>query len=332
MLCGDIMDLYAESMDLPECVLPPAGAISEAARESACSKLVQQAQMSKAMAKLLSGGLADLTVGSVQHTKLLAKFPQVPDDTVDEPDAMGFELVEIEVDLVTYVVRHLNKARAPDLTGRRVEHIQVSLAQGNEEAYAAACDIQLNTELTKFERQLLAPTAGTGLDKETDVADDPDVRPLGTPNKLRLVSTTYSNITHAAPTPHMSDTIKAALSRPFSDFFVKHRQFGIGVKGGLEAVVHGVQLLSELQPWKLWLKLDIRNAFNTAKRVKSLKVLEEEYPDTIRLLVNYYGNSWPTYFNRRKADELLTILVTTGSAQGDVYGGLMFAAAYAETL
>jgi hypothetical protein len=228
-------------------------------------------------------------------------------------------------------VRLMAKAKAPDLGGRRNEHVQAVVAETGPSVLAEAIELLQNEQLTPEELQLLAPTAGTPLNKESSTG--PDVRPIGSPSKLRLVATAYNNVLHMTAAGAKKKKISAdLLCDPFASFFLEHRQFGVGVQGGLETVIHSIQLLSQQYPERLWIKLDVVNAFNTAKRSSSFAVLKRKFPSTLRLLRNFYGEQWVTVFNSRRVDEIFSILVATGSSQGDVYGGLMFCAAYAEVL
>ena len=330
-LLGGIRQLNYEADDATAAVEPPSGSPnSDSARTRAATELVRQGQLSRAMGRLLSEGIADVSAGTDLRAKLEAKYPahEVEDLTVEGGEAQD---VIVDEEGTACVVRLMAKAKAPDLSGRRNEHVQAVVAETGTTVLAEAISILQNQELTLEEKQLLAPTAGTPLNKES--ASGPDVRPIGSPSKLRLTATAYNNILHMTAAGAKKKKVPAdLLCDPFASFFLEHRQFGVGVQGGLETVIHSIQLLSQQFPERLWIKLDVINAFNTAKRTSSFAVLKRRFPATIKLLRNFYGEQWITVFNARKADELFSLLVSTGSSQGDVYGGLMFCAAYSEVL
>jgi hypothetical protein len=154
---------------------------------------------------------------------------------------------------------------------------------------------------------------------------------LGIGSKLRVISTLYSNCLHTdkIKDPH-GDPLPDGL-RPFSEFFLQHKQFGVGVKGGLEALCHYLRLQMEINPDKLFIKLDIVNAFNEFLRQAGIDVLAQEFPDTVQLIANFYSRHAATHFEDSQS-EIIRILIEAGSSQGDVYGGLLFAAAFSKAL
>jgi hypothetical protein len=150
-------------------------------------------------------------------------------------------------------------------------------------------------------------------------------------SKLRVIATLYSNTLHTEKLKTRDGEPIDSGFRMFADFFLQHRQFGVGVKGGLEAMCHAMRLLTELYPDKVLVKVDIKNAFNSFLRQCGIDVLSDEFPDVCRLVMNFYAKH--TYTNFRDAEqELLKIMLEAGSSQGDIYGGLLFAAAYSTAL
>ena len=69
-------------------------------------------------------------------------------------------------------------------------------------------------------------------------------------NKLRLIVTSYSNSLHTRKLKDKETGAPVEGLRQFSDFFLQHQQHGIGVQGGLEAMIHSIQLHTELEPHK----------------------------------------------------------------------------------
>jgi hypothetical protein len=196
-----------------------------------------------------------------------------------------------------------------------------------EQVLVNMCDAFMNKELDAEIRTFLATTKGVALQK-----GEADCRPLGMGCKLRVIATLYSNCLHTNKLKRKDgEPVEDSGLRQFSDFFLQHRQFGVGVKGGLEAMCHSMRLLTDLYPDRVLIKLDIRNAFNEFLREKGIEVMAREFPDTLRLIANFYAKQAPTFFTDSNM-ELFEILLQAGSSQGDVYGGVLFASAFSEPL
>ena len=150
-------------------------------------------------------------------------------------------------------------------------------------------------------------------------------------SKLRVITTLYSNTLHTTKLKKKDgDPVDSGYGM-FLDFFLLHRQFGVGVRGGLEGMVHAIRLLTELYPDRVLVKVGIVNAFNSFLRQSGIDVLSENFPDLCMLIMNFYAKHAPSQF--MNADKhLLTVMLEAGSSQGDVYGGLLFAAAFSRAL
>jgi hypothetical protein len=96
-------------------------------------------------------------------------------------------------------------------------------------------------------------------------------------------------------------------------------------------MIHSVQLHTELEPHKAVIKGDVINAFNEFDRDQGFEVLQEEYPDCQELVANFYSDEATTTFVAVDGT-LIPIVMTAGSSQGDVYGGLLFACAFSKPL
>ena len=60
-------------------------------------------------------------------------------------------------------------------------------------------------------------------------------------------------------------------------------QLGVGVPGGLEAIVHAVdKIVEEGDKDLLILQVDLINAFNLCDRDSTFRVVEEVFPDILR--------------------------------------------------
>jgi hypothetical protein len=75
--------------------------------------------------------------------------------------------------------------------------------------------------------------------------------------------------------------VKAFRPR-LTEHFISGSQFGEGVPGGLESVVHSVRLLLDQNPEDhIALSLDIKNAFNTIRRADVAQQLHASFPPEI---------------------------------------------------
>ncbi|XP_055356452.1 uncharacterized protein LOC129601615, partial [Paramacrobiotus metropolitanus] len=93
-------------------------------------------------------------------------------------------------------------------------------------------------------------------------------------------------------------------------------QFGFGIKGGAEAIIHGVRAYLETphSGARVIVKLDFKNAFNLLRRDELLRAVREHFPA-------YYGYFWQSYrFSSHLVcgEELLSS--ARGVQQGDPSG------------
>ena len=100
-------------------------------------------------------------------------------------------------------------------------------------------------------------------------------------------------------------------------------QLGVGVRGGCEAIVHGVRAVLESDEVEIdekWLlQLDLVNAFNLADRNSVFKEVREHFPELARWVESSYGFEAYLVFGSKVVDS------TTGMHQGDPLAGLLFA-------
>lgn len=98
-------------------------------------------------------------------------------------------------------------------------------------------------------------------------------------------------------------------------------QVGYGSPNGCEAAVHAVGNFIESfsQSSHVLIKLDFRNAFNSARRDVLIKVIKQYLP-------NYYGYFRQSYYESSYLlSEAETIMSSCGIQQGDPLGSLAFA-------
>ena len=138
------------------------------------------------------------------------------------------------------------------------------------------------------------------------VKNDGGFRPIEVGNTLRrLTSKCFS---------HAVASRAATLLLPF--------QFGIGVRGGCEGIIHATRKLlanSEIpEEEKVILQVDFENAFNLADRSKMFEEVRTHFPEISRWVESTYGVE--AFLNHGES----TILSSTGFHQGDPLAGLIF--------
>ena len=98
-----------------------------------------------------------------------------------------------------------------------------------------------------------------------------------------------------------------------------HR-LGVGVRGGLEAIVHTVrQVLQEGDDSLGVLQIDLINAYNMCDRDSAFREVEQHFPDIIKWVMTSYGSEAELVFGDK------IIFSRAGFHQGDPLAGLLFA-------
>ena len=102
------------------------------------------------------------------------------------------------------------------------------------------------------------------------------------------------------------------------------RQFGIGLRNGVESAIHVVQSQLDHNPDHVALSLDIHNGFNSIERSELLKALYsiEALSPLWRLAHWCYGA--PSHLFVHSGDSFTSITSARGSRQGCVLGSLLF--------
>ena len=110
----------------------------------------------------------------------------------------------------------------------------------------------------------------------------------------------------------------SSVSKEMSDY-LSPCQIGFGVKGGIEAAVHAAQLfLSKLPSEDAFIKLDIKNAFNSIRRDKMLAAVLSICPALYPLIYSSYLSPSSLFWGNETIDS------AEGVQQGDPLGPLLF--------
>ena len=96
-------------------------------------------------------------------------------------------------------------------------------------------------------------------------------------------------------------------------------QLGVGVKGGLEAIIHSVKhIVEQKNDEVLVLQVDLTNAFNCCERDMAFQEVEKLFPDCLKWVLTCYKNEAELNFGNR------VISSRTGFHQGDPLASLLF--------
>ena len=105
------------------------------------------------------------------------------------------------------------------------------------------------------------------------------------------------------------------------------RQLGFAVKGGAEAAAHATRIfLQNMQPGKVFVKIDFKNAFNSIRRDCVLESIAKHFPELFSFASASLANSSILKFGEYTLDS------AEGAQQGDPLGPLYFCLAIHDLL
>jgi hypothetical protein len=120
-------------------------------------------------------------------------------------------------------------------------------------------------------------------------------------------------------------TLCAGCKNRARELFLAVGQFGVGVAGGIEGLIHGARRIvakwsHDANARKIFVKLDIANAFNSVSREFIFRAVREFFPDLEGYVRAAYADHTCLFFG----DFLLSS--AAGVQQGDPLGPLLFSA------
>ena len=225
-------------------------------------------------------------------------LPPSPDQEVELPAQVS------EAD-ITAAIGGFNAGSSAGLDGLRPAHLKDLISKSAGEAGArlataltALANVAISGELPAVARPAFFGATLTALRKS-----DGGLRPIAVGCVYRRLAT------------------KVALKSLSSDIGEQLRpaQLGYGTSGGCEAAVHSSrQFIENMSEEQVFVKIDMKNAFNTIRRDTFLQAVRERVPGLYRLLWQAYSRPTPLYFGT------VRIQSATGLQQGDPCGPAVF--------
>ena len=227
-------------------------------------RLIRDLEVGRATDRLLSLGLGDIRIAEVL-AQAENKHPQRQDDVLPDPmDYFGAAAPEgrLEFDVVS-VLEDLKRRKGAGPSGLRGEHLRAltynfevdSEASRGVQEYKKFAEHVANSELPSWFYALLTMNRLVmPLKKIPEPGDAPDCRPVGVPNPDRcaIERAVFKSMEEAHAT------------------YLSPEQLGVGVKGGIAILIHGLRLMMSIFPDFVFVSLDTRNAHNEFCRHKLL--------------------------------------------------------------
>ena len=272
------------------------------------TKLMQEGQFSRAAKALTSRGIDQHSEQA--KAEMRAKHPtgrptEIPAGDIPAPP------IRISASQVKKAIKSFKKGTAPGPDGMRPEHLKEALAavaQNRSSRFQSVLAALVNLLASGGVPEEVAPYLG-GANMFAAKKKDGGYRPIAVGNTIRrLVSKCIAYAVAARA---------AAFLRPY--------QFGVGVRGGCEGIIHATRILQgdeEVPDGSKWLvQVDLQNAFNLVDRSKMFEEVRRHMPDISHWVESIY--SVEAVLNLGDS----TISSTTGVHQGDPLASLLFALA-----
>ena len=274
----------------------------EEANAERSRRLIQQGEYTRGTQALMSAGLAEHSPETVRIMR--DKHPSAPVPTF-QPTRDSQQL-QFNGEQVRKAVMSFKRGTAPGPDGIRAEHLKAAIklsTPGRQGAAEEALTKLVNVMAAGGVPDHVSPFL-CGARLHAGLKKSGGIRPIAVGNILRRLT---------AKCCSRGVAIKAAdLLSPL--------QLGVGVKGGLEAIIHTVKqaLLEEDDEDKMLLQIDLINAFNVVDRQAAFKEVEEHFPEILKWVLTCYGQQARLMFGD------IVILSQAGFHQGDPLASLLF--------
>jgi hypothetical protein len=230
-----------------------------------CVKLAALGRYGDAIKALTSTGVAEITPAVIDD--LLAKHPQIPPVNLPQAAQPPISLIATPKQ-VADALSSFKNGSSPGASGLRPEHLKEAWNSKNAiknqrfmELLTNFVNAMLRGDVPAEIRPYIAGAPVIPLAKK-----DGGIRPIAIGEIFRRLVSKIANF--------------HAMSRT-KEYFAR-RQFGVGIKTGAEAILHGVNATVDHyrdDPSKIMFKVDLRNAFNLVDRVAFINAIRERVPD-----------------------------------------------------
>ena len=207
---------------------------------------------------------------------------------------------------VTKAIKSFRRGSAPGPDGLRAEHLKIAIKSAPPNRTDKATDAitkVVNIMASGAVPSAVAPFIAGAL-LHAGLKKCGGIRPIAVGNLFRRLT---------------SKCFMYAVADRASNLLGPH-QLGVGVRGGLESIIHAVRDVFEAGGEDLMiLQLDFINAFNCCDRDYAFKLVEEVFPDCLSWILTCYGVEAELLFGN-------TIIYSiNGFHQGDPLASLLFA-------
>ena len=271
-----------------------------------CRKLAQDGRFADAMRSLTSQGCASYNAEDALQD-LHRRHPQTALPLLSRDILSPPPLTITSANVIT-ALKAFPRGTSPGATRLRAQHLLDAVTG----SVAPSAQIWLE-QLTKFMSSMLAGELDdhiapwlSGAPLTALLKKSGGIRPIAVGEVLRRLA---SRLCCGAVKPRLPDT------------FLPYGQVGVGIKGGLEAVIHACRTLvheNQDNPSYCCLKLDMVNAFNECNQQTFFTRLEKEFPELVRWVHWSYKSAGEMRFGSHR------ILSMSGVQQGDPLGPLLF--------
>ena len=265
--------------------------------------MVQHGQYHRASQALVSLGIDQHSAAA--HKSMLAKHPQDPPPTIPKGE-ISVAPVHLSQQQVKKSISSFKAGTAPGPSGLCAEHIKEalsSIAVGSSGKALAAITALVNLLSAGKMLAEVAPFF-CGARLFAYIQPDDSHHPI-----------TVGNILH-----HWTSKSLVFNKSHKATSFLSPIQFGVGVKGGTEAVVHTVRSILEdpsVPAEDKWLlQLDLENCHNRVDRSQGFIEIREHFPELSRWFESSYSVQSELLWGNK------VILSCVGWQQGDALAGL----------